>query len=489
MPSDQDENRGAWLDADVAQSMQWALPADAVAPSVVDVDAQFVEEPVDTDDLLELDTTTEDHLQNWSQEPLVSDSLLTNIGRRLSPVLVPLPFALIVFGLTLPITLQRSSALSALATGIMLLTLAILQAVLLYFAGSNDTLWMLAITLGYALFIIGGVFAALGLTAGLIALAVVVVLALFMARRGMHPTREGYVDLVESFGKYSHTLYPGLNLLLPWERVSQSLNTQETVWTTPLQRVQTSREQHVQLTATISYQLLPEDAHIAARKVQNWEAALQTQFISTLQSVVNELPPSDFVSWTQSFYARAPSEASSFDPGAATRWDRISAALSRRIQDQVATWGVQVNWVRIQDLTILPYAPIPGLGLEGSDGGTTQIMRPATSTVEVPTPPETKPAPKLEPTKTPPPLKPGKPLSIEQLVEFYNAVRQGAITEPAMILDLAQRFESLAKDPNVRFDAARAANTLRVRAQKLQELSQGRAATSAGASNNSSPQG
>jgi hypothetical protein len=70
---------------------------------------------------------------------------------------------------------------------------------------------------------------------------------------------------------------------------------------------------------------------------------------------------------------------------------------------------------------------------------------------------------------------------------MYNVVRQGVITDPAVILDIAQRFESLANDPvaskAIDFDAARAATTLRQRAQKLQELAQARATGQAATSN------
>jgi hypothetical protein len=64
---------------------------------------------------------------------------------------------------------------------------------------------------------------------------------------------------------------------------------------------------------------------------------------------------------------------------------------------------------------------------------------------------------------------------------MYNAVRQKVITDPSVILDIAQRFEALANDPiasqKIEFDAARAASTLRQRAQQLQEIAQGTAPT------------
>src|SRR5262249_48233875 len=157
--------------------------------------------------------------------------------RQISPVLIPLPFALVIFFLTSLFSGSGSSFLPPVATGVLLLVLAVFQGSLLYFAGSNDTLWLLFISLGYVLFILCGVFGAFGVGAALVALALLVLAGMLLGRRAMRSTKEGHVDLVEAFGKYTHTLYPGLNLLLPWERVLQRLNTQEATWTTPFQLV------------------------------------------------------------------------------------------------------------------------------------------------------------------------------------------------------------------------------------------------------------
>jgi hypothetical protein len=479
MPSDQDENRAVWQNAD---ELEWELPPAAsgspVASMLSDEDDQSLAEDIDTDDLLEPDT--ESDLLHWSRPPLLSKETLRTVARQLSPVIVPLPFALLVFLFTLPATLQGPPAHpSVLVTGMLLLALTILQGTLLYFAGSNDTLWMLYIACGYALFIVAGVFAVFGPTTALVALGVLILLGFILAQRGIRPTKEGHVDLVESFGKYTHTLYPGLNLLMPWERVSHRLNTQETTWTCPLMRVPTSRDQDVQLTATISYQLLPEDAHLAALTVKDWEASLQKLFIGTVQSVINELTPGDFVAWTQSIYTRTSSDAG-FNPAAATRWDRINTTLSRRMQDRVATWGVQVNWVRIQDITLLPNTSnAPQARMAGDLGGTTEMIRPD------PAPTLTSPEPvrleRVETVQNPPPPAPSNKLpSVETMKDMYNAIRQGAITDPVVIMDVARQFENLANDPvaskTIDFDAARAANTLRQRAQRMQELAQMRAA-------------
>lgn len=506
MPSDQDESRTVMQHTSVPD---WPAP-DAQAPSIVDVppreddqpasealfaaslaDEQLVDEAINTDDLVAPDTES-DLLQWASPPPLVSKETLGTFWRQFAPILVPLPFGLLVFFATLPATLQGLPAHpSVLIMTFVLLALIILQGTFLYFAGSNDTLLTLYIAGGYTLFIVAGIFAAFGGIPALITFGVLFIAGLLLARRGLQQTRVGHVDIVTSFGKYAHTLEPGLNLLLPWERVAYSLNTQETTWTTPKMEVPTSRDQKVVLSAAISYQLLPEDAYLAATSVKNWEGSLQDLFRGTVQSLINALTVEDFVTWTQSIYTRSvSSDGNSFNPAAATRWDRINNTLARRMQDHVATWGVQINWVRIQDLTPLPVASTNAtiLHLNGEPGGSTQIMKSDVQKASAAAPPpesaktERLPAPVQSAAPAPEtphsPPKTGaakKPPRVEILVDTYDAVRQGTITDPQMILQLADHFETLASDhvanTTITFDAARAASTLRQRAQKYQKNS------------------
>lgn len=498
MPSsDQDENHTVLQHTDapewtapVAQVPPMAsVPSDEDDPFADDrlsdvqlADDPYLDEEINTDDLVT--PTTEDHLPQWATPPpLMSKETLGTFWRQFAPVLVPLPFGLLVFLVTLPATLQGLAAQhpSVLIMAILLVALMIAQGTLIYFAGSNDTLLTLDIVGGYAVFIIVGVFAAFGLVPAIITLVVLLIIGVLLARRGIHQTSEGYVDIVTSFGKYAQTLEPGLNLLLPWERVEYSLNTQEISWTTPKMEVPTARDQKVELTAMISYQLMPEDAYLAATSVKNWESSLRDLFRGTVQSVVNELTMTDFIAWTQSLHPlSANADADSFNPAAVTRWDRINNALIRRMQDQVAHWGVQIHRVYIQDLTPLP-TTAGGLILHsnGDTGGTTQIIKDAAVAPQSPALPEALPAP-VTPAPAVPASPPKKTVStpksskIEALVDMYDAVRQNTITEPKVIADLAQRFEALANDPvaskDIEFDASRAAETLRQRAQKLQDI-------------------
>src|SRR5258708_16480669 len=51
-------------------------------------------------------------------------------------------------------------------------------------------------------------------------------------------------------------------------------------------------------------------------------------------------------------------------------------------------------------------------------------------------------------------------MNIDMLKDAYEAVRAGRLKDPKTIREIALRFEALANDPAVEFDAARAAQNL-----------------------------
>src|SRR5205085_837306 len=130
------------------------------------------------------------------------------------------------------------------------------------------------------------------------------------------------------------------------------LNVRETFWTCPKQRVSILHGQVVEIIAQISYQLMPEDAYLAVSHVQNWENSLHDLFVTTIHHDVHGLSPEDFTT-----PHRKSNQGGMPDPSIARLWDRVNASLWGHMQDQVAHWGVQVNWVQIQDMHLLPHIP------------------------------------------------------------------------------------------------------------------------------------
>ncbi|HEX6481349.1 MAG TPA: SPFH domain-containing protein [Ktedonobacteraceae bacterium] len=518
MTSEQDDSPSTWQSNDAEDDdNDWRAPPGYGAQNMQSQTA---------DDQDESDSDEEPDVKGSSFFGFES---LRNFGRQFSPVLVPLPFALLIFLFTYVASMRQTPHLQTLPLIILLLALSIMQGTMLYYAGSNEDLWLLCMIFGYSLFLIVGTFTVFGGSGAIILFVALLVLMVFFAQRGFRPVPEGYVDIVFSFGRYTRTLSPGPKLVWPWEKVIQRMNIKERLWTCPLQVVKISRDQDVRLIATISYQLLPEDAFLAF-SVEKWEESLRILFVGTLQALINQLTPADFIPSPQAHGSslRTTGPNGPIDPAQETRWERINNALASRVQDRIAAWGVQVNWVRIQDVTLIPHltpaaSPPPGMQVQtrqstaagnyaaGPGNSATKKAVPAgtaTPAVPVGAAVETAPLPssddpdqtvvmekntvkdemvKPQPQQMPDPdavtSVSSQAIKPDVLRDIYEAVRQGRITDPNTIRDAAQRFEAVAKDPElsqtVDFDAGRAAATLYQRAKMIEELSRAHASPNA----------
>ena len=441
-------------------------------------------------------------------EPFITRSeALRNFGQQISPILVPLLFGGLTFLFILPLARSGHFYLHAerlWPVALVLIALAVLQGMLLYYAGSNNVYWSLGIVGGFFLFLLVGCFAVFGPLPTAILFVVLLIVSAVAARLYMRPIPEGSVGIVYSFGKYSRTLFPGLNFLLPWEWVDSHLHTRERQWTCPEQTVQVSRDEDVHIKATISYQLMPEDAYLAVTQVENWEESLHDMFKACLQSVCNELTPDDFIAWPQRSRSSQSPNMILNNPVAEeeAHWEHINTILFQRMRDRVALWGVVINWVSIRDITLTPRSPMPYetnpvLMSDGLPAGT------GMGTASAPTPPPQAQASsqrmgagtagRLE---TPPPLKStpavapviikapeatpassaaaqAKSAKEDALKKAYEQVRAGKITSPETIRSIAARFQAIANDPeankNASFDAAAAAEVLYKRAQLHEE--------------------
>ncbi|WP_084658414.1 SPFH domain-containing protein [Thermogemmatispora onikobensis] len=418
--------------------------------------------------------------------------------KQFSPLFLPLLFGSVTFLLLVPAALHGKAYLShagLLPAALILLAIAILHGVMLYYAADNVVLWSLALACGVGLFLVAGSFALFGPLVSLILLVLMVIGGVLLLRYLLHPVPEGYVDLVFAFGQYRRTLFPGPNVLLPWERVAQRLNTRRTQWTCPPQVVHLTPEEDVYLSATVCYQLLPEDAHLAVTEVNDWEASLQQLLLTTIQAVASTFSVGYFLARRSPVYG-----ASSYEEGA-TSWEVINSELAERMQDQVAIWGVQVHWVHIHDVAVVPRGSLPpdtdameavqaSAGtVNGTDGargaspaaagaGAGQSLA-ATARAADPSPgPALGKASAGASESGKAAAAPSSPRTLKEeiLVSTYNAVREGRITDPETIASFAARFEAVANDPElsrlVSFDAARAARALRQRAELIREQQQ-----------------
>ena len=440
--------------------------------------------------------TGDDELAGMVRPSSARFEFLQQLGQQLSPILAPLLFGGITFLIALPLIPKTSFSPGYIAAiGLGFFAIAVLQCLMLYYAGSNNVYWTLSIIGGFFLFLLAGCFAVFGPIITLVFFIVFLILSAIFARLYMRPVAEGSVDIVYSFGKYRRTLFPGLNFLFPWEWVDAHLHTRERQWTCPEQQVAISRDEDVHLKAMISYQLIPEDAYGATTQVENWEESLHTLFEAMLQTVSNQLTPDDFITWQQGLHAKQ-SITTQNHTGLTdeSRWEHINSLLFQRMRDKVAPWGVLVNWVHIRDITVTPRGS--GQDITGQMSG----FHPPTNPVAVPPlqtqPPPNKVASNIDPTgamsttiKMPNPIMPpptmdnmpnpvapptvGKLPKESVLINAYEQIKAGKITSPDIIRRTAADFQRFASDPEASrtasFDAARAAEVLFARAAMYEE--------------------
>ena len=155
-------------------------------------------------------------------------------------------------------------------------------------------------------------------------LALLVIITLY---KGINIVPQGEEWVVERLGKFSRTLRPGLNLIVPYiESIREKITTRDIILDIPQQEVIT-RDNAVILTNAVTFLRVtkPENALYG---VENFRLAIQQLVMTTLRSILGEM---------------------SLDEALSNR-DHIKAKLKDQIIDDVADWGVTVKSVEIQDI-------------------------------------------------------------------------------------------------------------------------------------------
>jgi hypothetical protein len=393
------------------------------------------------------------------------------LGQYTSFFLIPLLFLLLFSAIVLPLVAARHTnpVWPFLA---IFIVLAVVQGITVYFLGSANGLWMAVTALIFCLFLVVSVFALGGLLPSLLALVLAAAFCAVLTRYYVSIVSEGFVYIVYAFGKYGRTLYPGLNILLPAEKIVQQLNVGETQWICPVQRVQLSPNEDVTLRAAISYQLIPEDAHVAIAYVNQWEDSLRELLVASLQTIASTFMPEDFVAWPQGLAIQVQQPVSS--DGA--HWDHVNAYLFQHLRDRVALWGVQVNWIRIRNVSLVPHGSVTR-----EPEAEERVLKPVPVGAKVVAQKASNGsgATKSDASKPDAPTQPDMPAAEiklpkeEVLVQAYKEVQQGNITDPETIRHIAQQFALIARNPEkskqVSFDAERAAANLFEQSKRYQE--------------------
>jgi regulator of protease activity HflC (stomatin/prohibitin superfamily) len=171
--------------------------------------------------------------------------------------------------------------------------------------------------------------------AGLIVVAVIVVLMIVTAAKSVRIVPQAKAGIVERLGRYHRTLNPGMTLLVPFfDTVRPLIDLREQVVSFPPQPVITEDNLVVGIDTVLYFTI--NDPRSATYEVANPLQAIEQITVTTLRNVIGSLTLEQ----------------------ALTSRDHINAQLRGVLDEATSKWGVRINRVEIKSID--PPASIQG---------------------------------------------------------------------------------------------------------------------------------